>query len=216
MHVQLDFLVGTDSAAMTRFYLLYTGGPPSGADMTSFASTLMVGCVGALPAVMHPDTSIESVTLTDLSSPTGATGFASTPTPGVRTGDALPAGAAVLGNYHIARRYRGGRPRGYWPLGTATDLLTRQTWVGASVSAFESAIETVTNTLDGSFHGTTSVGLPVSVSYYQGFTSVLNIITGRTRDVAKIRTGAIPVDLVVSGSVNPHVSSQRRRNLIRA
>jgi hypothetical protein len=212
---QVDFLVGSDAAAMTRFHVTYLGGPPSAADMAAFASDLSVSCASDLPGIMHPDTSYESVTLVDLSSSTGSVGFVAAPTVGVRTGGPLPAGAAVLANYSIARRYRGGKPRGYWPLGTDTDLLTRQTWQSASISDFTGGIGNIVNGLDGLSNGSTTIIVPASVSFYSGFTSVLNIITGRTRDVPKLRTGGPVTDIIFGLSVNSHVSSQRRRNLIR-
>ena len=213
---QVDFLVGTDAAAMTRFHMTYLGGPPLAADMNNFAAVLNVTCAADLPAVMHPDTSYEGVILTDLSSPTGAVGTAGTPAVGVRVGDALPANAAVLANYHISRRYRGGKPRGYWPLGTSADLLTRQTWQAASIGNFDSAIVDIITGLSGIVEGGTTILLPASVSYYQSFTPVTNVITGRTRDVPKFRVGAPVVDIITSTGINAHVSSQRRRDLIRS
>ncbi|MGH9123011.1 MAG: hypothetical protein ACRDYC_13890, partial [Acidimicrobiales bacterium] len=55
-----------------------------------------------------------------------------------------------------------------------------------------------------------------SISYYKGFTSVLNPVTGRTRDVPKVRAGAdlpVPIDTVTALIVNPKPGSQRRRQL---
>jgi hypothetical protein len=53
----------------------------------------------------------------------------------------------------------------------------------------------------------------VSVSYYEGFTSVTNPITGRTKDVSKLRTGGPVVDVVSAIIVANGPKSQRRRNL---
>jgi hypothetical protein len=212
---QLDFLVGVDAAAQTAWHVLYTGGPPSAVDMAFFASTLEASAGAHLASVMHPDTSLESVFLLDLSSSSAFSGEAAGPVVGTRSGGQLPANTAVLANYPIGRRYRGGKPRGYWPIGTSTDLDTRQTWLSGSVTAFETAIVDTINGLSSATSGTTTIGAPASISYYHGFVSVTNPITLRTRDVPSIRSALLPPDPFTAAVVNIHVSSQRRRSQIR-
>src|ERR1700674_3393553 len=94
--VDVHFLVGTDSAALSRFHMTYLGSPPSGGDMAAFAAALDVTCAADTPAVMRPDTNYGGVVITDLSSPIGAIGAAATVSVGTRAGGPLPASACAL------------------------------------------------------------------------------------------------------------------------
>lgn len=211
---EMDFLVGTDAAALTRFFFAFTGGVPTPGDMASFAGLASSAAAGVLPAVMHPDTSLTEVRATDLTTAIGNTGVATTITAGTEAGSALGADVCVLYNEVIGRRYRGGKPRGYWPLGTAADLLTRQTWEAASITAFEGAINDIKGGLDGFTSGAITLGGPVNVSYYGPPNRIITGSTGRVRTVSTVRAAPL-VDAITGASVNSHLGSQRRRNLIR-
>jgi hypothetical protein len=212
---EVDFLVGSDAAALTRWYMAYSGAPFVPGSCAGFAGNLISEAGTILASMMHSDTSVTEARVTDLSSATGDAGSSSTTTAGTRSGAALPASAAVLLNATVGRRWRGGKPRGYWPLGTATDLLTRQTWESASQAAFLSALETVVTHLSGEANGGSVIGAPVNVSYYGPPNRTLTGSTGRVRTVSTVR--AIPlVDAITGYGVNVHVASQRRRDLIRS
>ena len=206
------WLVGTDNEVSTVFHYTYTGGPPSAADAAAIAANMYgvfaVHVIGALNAA----NSLRGVSVQDLTSPTSAFGEDLALLAGTRSGGELAAGTAVLANYSIVRRYRGGKPRSYWPWGSDTDLATPQTWNSGGLTAFGTAIDYIFSESTGFTSGTTVVGVPCSVSDYEGFTSVLNPITGRTRDVPKVRSVAIPPDVFGPVVINPNVASQRRRN----
>jgi hypothetical protein len=55
------------------------------------------------------------------------------------------------------------------------------------------------------------VMLPVNVSYFQGFHN-FTFPSGRVKAIPTVRPVPV-VDLINNFSVNPHVGSQRRRNL---
>jgi hypothetical protein len=210
------FDVGTDADAITRIYMGYTGTPPDSASIESWLSG-GIGPIGdELVPVMSTDTTFLGIEATDLSSPTGGTATITASAAGTRTGGRLSGATAVLGNYAIGRRYRGGKPRGYWPLGTASDLETRNQWASASVDAFDTALNVVIPYLADTMVGSATTSSQQNVSYYEGFTAVVNPITGRTKDVAKLRTGGPVVDAVTQITVNVHPASQRRRDLIRS
>ena len=211
---EVDYQVGDDASALTRFYFSYTGGVPSPGDMDAFAGQLGSANGGILPAVLHPDTTAVETRATDLATSIGFTGTDSTPAVGTRSGAPLGADVCALFNFTIGRRYRGGKPRGYWPLGTATDLLTRQTWVGTSVTDFEGAFGATVGTLTGFTSGAITLGGQVNVSFYGPPNRIITGSTGRVRTVSTGR--AVPlVDAVTAVSCNGHLGSQRRRNLIR-
>ena len=212
---EIDFSVGADAAALCRFYWGYTGAAPAAADCAAFASLLQSGGATDLHPVMHPDTSVIEIRCLDLSSSTGAEGVNTTAIVGTEAGGPLPAGAAVLQNHLIGRRFRGGKPRNYWPFGTDTDLLTRQEWTTAALTAFESALTSWQGLLIAFASGGTTLEEPVNVSYYGPPNRIITGSTGRVRTVSTTRAAPV-VDVITASSINPHVSSQRRRNLIRS
>jgi hypothetical protein len=124
----------------------------------------------------------------------------------------MAAGVAFLFNFQIARRYRGGKPRVYWPAPNADNLTDEQTWGGTIVTSMHSAIVAVVAALVGAPPGTTTVTGQVNVSYYQGNTVVIDPITGRARNVSNVRPTP-QTDSVVGIVANVKPASQRKRNL---
>lgn len=212
LRVKHLFEVGSDIGVSTTTHWTYTGGPPSAADAAAIAGDFYSVFVAHALGEVNSVNIFRGVSVQDLTSPTAAFGEELLNAAGTRTGGELPAGACVLANYAIVRRYRGGKPRSYWPWGSDTDLLTPQTWSTGAITSFNTALDYLNSTPSGFTSGTTVVGVPCSISYYQGFTSVLNPITGRTRDVPKVRTAAIAPDVFGPVTINPFVASQRRRN----
>jgi hypothetical protein len=214
--VDFDFSVGQDLLAKVKRHYTYTGGPPSVADCNTIATDFLSLVSAFLLAMMHPSRSIEYVTVTDLTSPTSHQGANANHQVGTRTGADLGASVCLLENLVIGRRYRGGKPRSYWPFGTDTDLAASQVWsntfqglVAAALSLYDAGALAITS-------GSTNIAAPCSVSYYQGFTPVTNPITGRTRDVPTLRAGPLTPDIITSTRISPNLASQRRRNLQRS
>jgi hypothetical protein len=214
MRVTLFFMVGSDATALSRFFNSYSGAVPNLAAITSFAGVINAAADDALPAVMHPDTSYLGCTIQDLSSDEGIELTQPESTAGSRSGGPLGADVCALWNIPIGRHYRGGKPRMYWPLGTDTDLETRQTWTTDAQAAFQAAFTAVYGALDGASSSGTTPGAPVNVSYYGPPNAYKGVAPGRVRTVSTLRTAAI-VDQVTGGSVNIRLASQRRRNLFR-
>lgn len=214
LRVEMDFTVGTDARALTRWYQSYTGTPPAASDVAAFAGEVFSAFAGPGVAVIHTDTIQTEVRVTDLSSATGAQGTASGTSTGTRSGTALGAGVAFLHNGHVGRRWRGGKPRGYWPFGVSADLLTRQTWTSASLTDFESVATAMLQSLSAFSSGGTTCGGPVNVSYYGPPNRIITGSTGRVRTVSTVRVTPL-VDFITAFSGNPNLASQRRRNLIR-
>jgi hypothetical protein len=111
--------------------------------------------------------------------------------------------------FNIARRYRGGKPRMFFPPGVAADLGTDGRWtddwvdtINTQVAAFFTAVQAI---------DVGAVGLlqHVNLSYYQGFTNVTNS-SGRTRAAPKYRTTAL-LDTITGYSAKAVLGSQRRR-----
>lgn len=213
LKVRTHFTIGSDINVVTGLHFTYTGTPPSNATCATIASNIYGNAVTTLQNMMADGTNLVGVDVQDLTTPTSGFGEHLATTAGTRGTDVLPAGVAVLQNFPINRRYRGGKPRAYWPFGKASDLLNPSTWDTAFVAAAEAALGGYFVGIVASGSGGCTIVELVSISYYSGFTAVQNPITGRWRNVPKPRTVAIAPDPVLSVPVNPKPGSQRRRNL---
>jgi len=209
--VRARFAAGANLDIATAVHFTYTGGPPSIADLIAMATTAYASAVTNLVPRLSVDRNLVGVDIQDLSSALGAYGEYLAVTAGSRGGGTLPASVCVLLNEVIARRYRGGKPRTYWPLGTETDLAGTADWKSASVIDFETGIGDWLTAVAGLTHGTTAFVAGCSISNYHGFTSVQNPVTGRWRNIPTPRAIAIPPDVWTTFAVNPIPGSQRRR-----
>ena len=192
----------------------YTGTPPSDAVCTSIASDIYTAAVSGLIPLLNTNNNLTGVSVQDLSSSTSGFGEHLAATDGSRAGEPLPAAVATLYSSAIARRYRGGKPRTYWPFGSASDVLNPSAWESAFVSAAQSGLDGYVAAIASLSVSGTILGARVSISYYESFTSVYNPITGRTKNPPKVRTVAIAPDLILSSAVKGSPATQRRRSLL--
>jgi hypothetical protein len=197
---------------LTRFYLRYPGGAPSPSQLATLNNGIITAFSAHIAPLTHTSKSLASVHTTDLSTSTSSQLETAGAVPGASGSPALPLMACVVASYGIGRRYRGGHPRGYWPMGTETDLATSGEWATASVSGFTSAVSQFFIDVTGIIWGVSEITTHVNVSYYQGFTVVTDPVTGRARNVPKLRSGGPMVDVISSVTARPIVGTQRRRN----
>jgi hypothetical protein len=210
LKVALEFGDVSDLRISTRRFWSYTGGAPSAADLITLATTINGHAQDAFIPLMTSTTNLLGVKVTDIGSDIGAEGEFRQSAAGTRTGYQLPAGVAVLVNDQIARRYRGGKPRSYLPFGSSTDLDGNQRWTAGFVNAVTSAWNTFVTAMNATASGSVSLGHPVNVSFYSGFSSYQNPATGRYKSVSQVR--AVPVvDAIVAASCSQIIGSQRRR-----
>jgi uncharacterized MAPEG superfamily protein len=210
LKVQLLWTDGADSDVYNVMYFRYSGGAPSGADAATLAQAIW-NAGGFFDTVMSTDTSLTGVIVTDLSSPSSAQGEYTGNLVGTRTGGHLSGGTAVVVGYQIARRYRGGKPRNYFPFLTSADLQTRQLWATAAIGNVRDQFSSFIGAVLGATGGSTTITAHVNVSYYQGSRVVTSPTTGRARNVPILRA-APQVDTINSFLVRPIPGSQRRRN----
>lgn len=199
-----------DADVRSNQYFRYSGGTPSPTD----ANVLAAGIYAAMATHSNQwgeDTQLTGVEVTDLASAGGGQGLHAESTTGTRLGTPVAGGTAVVVGYVIGRRYRGGKPRNYFPFFTSSDLATRQGWAAGNVTALNSALATYFAAVIGLSSGTTTITEHVNVSYYSGFTVVISPTTGRSRNVPKLRL--VPdVDDITSFGTRVQPGSQRRRN----
>lgn len=211
VRVTTRFQVGANPFIGTAVHFTYTGGPPTIADLNAMATTAYASAVSDLVPYLAAVNNLVGVEMQDLSSALGAFGSHLAVTAGTLGGAALPAGTCVLLNEVIARRYRGGKPRTYWPLGSTSELAGPASWTSGAVTGFETGIGNYLTAVAGLTHGTTALVAACSVSNYSSFHTVQSPITGRWRNIPTARPVAIPPDVLTTFTVNPIPGSQRRR-----
>lgn len=209
VYVKMEDAVG--NAANTRFFLKYTSGAPSGPNCTALATAIAGVWSTDLAALVSSNSALKEIDIIDIAGSMGASGQWTGSDGGTRSGSSLPASIAFNVEYGIGERYRGGKPRGFWPFGVEGDLTDPSHWTGSlvtavdsGVAAFFAAVEALT---DGSFAGLKHVDL----SYYSGFTNHTNT-SGRSRAVPTYRATAQHRD-VTGYFAKQLVSQQRRRRL---
>lgn len=192
-------IIGWSVGAKAGANVLHFSYTPSTPAPLAYVEALAAGIDAAVQSqsgLWSDDVTYESTTAIDLSSDTGFVSEGGTATVGIRTGSKLPGNVAVLASYEIARRYRGGHPRTYWPWFTITDLSTPQDWFGASVAEAMDSTEAIIAAALGATAGGTSTLDQVMVSY----------------TLAKVPRVDPLVTPIVFSIVDELVASQRRRD----
>lgn len=210
LRLQLKHTLGSDVDVLDRIYLQYTGTAPTSSGLNTMASSVETAWASDLKSYFTTNGSLTEVVIEDLSSASGGVGTWSGSTAGTRTGGVLAAGSAVLLNFSIARRYRGGKPRIYLPYLVSADTASPQTWNGTTLAALLTAWNTFVTAVIAAAPSGTTITNQANVSYYSGFTNFTGP-TGRMRARSTVRATAL-IDAVTATSTNAKVASQRRRN----
>lgn len=210
LKAQLHWSLAGAPDMQTVLHFRYAGGPPTPTDALALATDIY-NAMAPVATYWSSDINLSECVVTDLSSATASVGTHSGSTPGLRTPGGLDNGTALVVNYHIDRRYRGGKPRSYFPFGVGSDMTTRRSWDSAFVTAVQGALNTFFATCIGSTSGTTSITQQVSVSYFSGFTVVTDPTTGRAKNVP-VRRATPLVDPITGITASLKPGSQRRRN----
>lgn len=205
------YSVGLDTSALCRQYFSYSGGPPTAADLNALATNIRTTWATNIAPLYYNGGGLGTVICQDLASATGATGTDTTNASGTRTGSPLPRSTAMLINHVVSRRYRGGKPRSYLPLGAAADIVAGGGWNSTFTNTCSTNYAAWIAAIVGYTHGSTTIAAHVNVSYYSGFTVVTNPTTGRAKNVSKLR-GTPLVDTITSSIANGVPANQRRRN----
>lgn len=207
----VGFKVYGDLDVTSTVYLGYSGGAPDTADAATIAGSLFTAAGSAYAGLLDEESALTSVKITDLSSSTGGEAVHNGNVAGTRSGAILAGATCVLMNYTIGRRYRGGKPRNYFPFGVGPDLGSRQAWSPSFTTAVDSAWSTWIAAAIGATGGSTTITDHVNVSYYEGSRVVTSPTSGRARNVPIVRTAPL-VNTVVSATASATPASQRRRN----
>ncbi len=96
-------------------YILYSGTVPDAGSLNTIAQAISDPFVTGMMPGYSAETIFQAIRLTDLTTTSGAESTYSWNAPGTDEAPPLPANCCILVNQTIARRYRGGHPRQYYP-----------------------------------------------------------------------------------------------------
>lgn len=195
---------------VNKVHYQYTGTAPTPSQLSSFATTVLTAWGSAFAPSMADDKQFVGLVAIDLSSSTAATAQVTDSIAGSLAGTILPAETCFVLSATVSRRYRGGHPRVYLPLGVETSLLTARTWQAAFVTAVDTANAGLVTAIEGAGWAGAGTLSPVNVSYYAGY-HLVTYPSGRSRDVPTIRVGGPLVDPITGYVGRSAVGSQRRR-----
>jgi hypothetical protein len=212
IRVDILYSIGSDLTALDRLFIAYTGAAPTSAQCVTLAAALYVIFAAEIAVFMGGDNALEGVRVTDLASPTGGQGEHLQHTVGAAGGGPLGANVAGLASGKIGRRYRGGKPRTYFPVGSDIDMATPQTWLASFVTNMQAALDAIRADIAVTSAGATVLTHLVNVSYYSGFTVRPDppIPGVRAKNIPTLR-GAPVIDPYISWTFEPKLASQRRR-----
>lgn len=202
--------IGSDLNAETRFYIGYSSGAPTSTNLSAMAAEIGTLWGAHLSSLASTAVYLTTVTCQDLASSSGNVGVNDGDEEGSRTGQLLAASSCVTIDYLIARHYRGGKPRGFWPFGVQGDLATSQTWDSTLLTAVNSQFGTFMADLIAYSGDSITKTNHVNVSYYQGVNAPTTLPSGRVKQSSKLRTTPV-VDAITTHLARQVVGSQRRR-----
>jgi hypothetical protein len=215
IRLQFRQTLDEDLDILNHLYVSYSAAVPNVAALITLGNDFATAWTANVKPLQTGAVTLTNIHLEDLASATGAVADAAVSIAGSRAGVQLPAATCAVINHRIARRYRGGKPKVFLVCGAVADIADHQSWLPAFVASVANAWDTFITSQNGVNIGGLIIGQPVSVSYFQGFTTVVNPITNRTRNPVKLRPGGPVVDNVIGVQVNSHFGSQRRRNELR-
>lgn len=195
--LKVEFLWNQDGLPAANVkYVLYSGTPPTAAACAAIADSLGGAFwTETLWQYYAATTALEAVRVTDLNTVDGAVGSHAFAAPGTSVGVTLPAGCCALVNHTIARRYRGGHPRTYYPAPTTVAYSAPNAWASDFVTDLGSA--------------EAAYALEASTFSDSGCEGVYNVNVSYVTDDAD-RVAAV-VDQITGSIVSGTIRTQRRR-----
>lgn len=193
----------------SRFFLKYTGGPPTASDLNTLCTNVMTHYVATLLGYVQNNIYFTEVAAVDLSSDSGAEGIWSGSEQGTNGTGVVPEDACIQVNFQIPRRYRGGKPKLFLPPASSAHVVNLNDWDSTVVSGVTTAWGTFMSDILADTYSSFTLTDNVNVSFYSGFT-VFITPSGRARNLPKARTSPL-VDPISNHAVRAEIGSQRRR-----
>lgn len=209
VRVRMIYSDVVDNDLGNRFYLAYTGTAPSGATCATLASDIAAAYETNLVDLAGSDVTLDEVDVLDIATDSGLSGQWTGAHEGTNGTANLPVQCCTNVELGIARRYRGGKPRLYFPFGCAGNQSNAASWNGEYITAVNTQVAAFFAEIEALTPGTITSLQHVNLSYYSGFHNVTNS-SGRERAVPTYRDTA-KSDVITGYSCKATIGSQRRR-----
>jgi hypothetical protein len=201
----------TRTPVVVRFYMQYDGPAPSDSDCLTYGNSIGDRWNSNIASLCHTNVNLDQVEVVDLTSETAGHNISSPDHPGTLTGTNLPPSTALVSSFTVQRRYRGGHPRAYWPVGNTNQITSDHLWSSGFVGDCTTGIGTFFNEIGSDLSDFGATGGQVNVSYYKGFEN-FEYPSGRIRALPKLRIGGPVVDPVTGYVIRNYLANQRRRD----
>ena len=146
----------------------YTGSPPDESDATDTA-TYAYNEFTQIMTNVTSDFTLTQCTMTPLdNNMTNVGTYVHATQGGLAEEGTMTAQTAVLVNYTIAARWRGGRPRSFMPPMGAAQLNNTSYWHSEDLANYQDNLTTFFSNLQGHNQGAITLGLPGCLSYISG------------------------------------------------
>lgn len=190
------YKIASDSNVQVHLYWKYSGAAPGPSGLSTWLAACNAAYAANLTSLHHVSVVLTELEAIDLSSDTAGTAVLAVNHPGSRSGSILAANTCLLWNGTVARRYRGGKPRAYWPFGVTADLSTNVQWTTAFTAACQTALSNYVTGVVAGMPGPAAIINLANVSYY---------------NAGAVRPTAALVEVWTSFSSNLIPGTQRRR-----
>jgi len=157
-----------DAFGSSRFDLAYTGGPPTTAVLGNIATLVSDAVTTHLVPWLSAGGDFIGAECIDLANPDTPAGSVTVSVGGGLSGTPGPTQAMMLINKIPDRRYRGGKPKQFLPLGNESVMSDPRTWTSGFQADVTAAYEAMIAELSGASTGGVTLGAEVCVSYYSG------------------------------------------------
>lgn len=211
MRVRLGYSGSAGEESGSRFYLGYSGSAPTGANCATLASDISSAWGTHIAPLISDFTGLTEIDVLDITTNTGLSGQWTGSVAGSHGSSLVPVSAAVNVEFGIGRRYRGGKPRMFFPPPSQSGLSDPAHWTTGYVASFQTAVAAFMAQIEALSIGAVGTLSHVNLSYYQGFTNHTNT-SGRERAVPTYRDHAL-VDTITGYFVKTVIGSQRRRRI---
>jgi hypothetical protein len=211
VRVKLDYLNDDGSLAGSRFYLTYSGSPPTPANCVTLANDVVTQWGAHIGPILSLHWTLNEVDVLDLGSTSGASGQSSTTSTAGATDPAPPSSVAVNVEFNIARRYRGGKPRMYFPASNNANLANQRNWTSGFVSTFNSDVAAFFSALEALSIGSMGTLQHVNISFYKGHNTSQPPWRGPGYKYPPLYRATALVDAVEGYATKSVIGSQRRR-----
>lgn len=167
-----EFSSDTFGSNITHWAYSYGGsGNPTQGEVNAVAGIFSNAFDGRVMTAVNSDITHTTTVVTPLDAPDTLVGTSTGNVAGSISGATTPASCSVLASYTIGTRWRGGRPKNYWPSMSGAQLQDPSLWHADDLSAYSTSYGEFVGDVVGNGNGAVVIGAQGMVSYVESVVS---------------------------------------------